>query len=104
MNKQLTLDEIKDLVIFIEKNVHLYMSQKVEPVRRSAGHHIADEVILSVAALAAARAVASKHLWSNESIESISKRFTETMQANIQISLNKLLREMGDPEVAEGST
>lgn len=83
--------DIKKLCIDIERELVKFTSQHVEMVRKDGGDKLADELIASVAALFAARAICMIHVWTSESLESVRERIFATIDDDVKLTIKLML-------------
>lgn len=85
-------------VVEIEKIIAEYAGNEVEAMRKFGGDRLANELLSSVACLFAARSISMIHIWSGEPVDSIRKRFEETMNHDLASTMRKFIKTIGKVE------
>lgn len=88
--------QLKQAVIAIEKNTMEYVGNEIEAMRLHGGDRLANELLMSVMALAAARSIGILHLWSGEPIDAVRKRFMECMDHDLKATVQKMFKQFGE--------
>lgn len=87
----LTTEELKLHCIGIEREMSNFVSKKADYLRNlKGGEKLANEMVMSVAAMFAGRAVAIVHAWTGEPVESVRGRFNEAMDVSLRSSMRQL--------------
>lgn len=86
-------NQLKAVVIAVEKNYAKYVGNEVEAMRDAGGDRLANEMLASVAALFCARAIGILHVWTAEPIDSIRKRVIESIDAQLKPTIDKLIKD-----------
>ena len=87
----LTSEELKTLAIGLEAKVAQDVGAQSEKVgRMPGGGALAVELVLTVAALFAARAVGHIYLWTGEPLPSVKARFFEAFDFNLGNTMRKM--------------
>ncbi len=76
----------------VEKNVARYVSNEIEELRKVGGDSLANEMMLTVASLFAARAAAISHTWTGENLDQIKARFGESYNAHVGVMLRNITK------------
>lgn len=71
----------------IEKKIAGMASAEVERLKQNLGERVADEVLLGVACLFAARAITVVHIWHGEKVDALKRRLFETFDHNVKVGL-----------------
>jgi hypothetical protein len=90
----ITVVSLKAKVIGLERRITALIAPQLDEIRAHAGDPVANEVMMSVASLFAARAVAFQHVSTAQSVEAIRESFIGAFDANLKLSLGILAKQV----------
>ena len=76
-------EELKAVVRKLEKEIASHIGHRVEEVRKNGGDFVANELVMSVASLLAARSIGMICQWTSEPPSYVKQRFYIAMEKNL---------------------